>query len=162
MAENITVRQQCINKVRDVLQTMAPADPDGPQPDFSYSFEFSAVKLGPLSAPDGKRRLMAGIVTGRESKKTLYPLEHCILPLMIEFRLTVNRGDGEPAEIVERLLGEIQRRIHEDTHLGGLAEDLRETGNETDLDTYQDKYVQGVVMLELHYRHYTDDPFVAV
>jgi hypothetical protein len=60
------------------------------------------------------------------------------------------------------VLGEIQRRIREDRTLGGLALDVRETGNDLDLDTYADKAIEGAVFLEVRYRHATDNPRAAV
>jgi hypothetical protein len=93
-----------------------------------------------------------------ESKQTRYPLTDCALPVTIEFRMTADRGDQRPAIEAERVLGEIRRRIGEDRTLGGLALDVREIGNDVDLDTYADKAIEGAVFLEVRYRHATDDP----
>lgn len=149
-----TIRFQCLDWIRKSLLGMVEGEPENDP----YSVQFSQVEHGPLGDIDHKKRYVAGIVPGVERKETRYPLTDCVLPVAVEFRMTVNRGDKRPGVEAERVLGEIQRRIGEDRTLGGLAIDLRETGNEIDIDTYGDKAVTGALFLDLHYRHATDDP----
>jgi type I restriction enzyme M protein len=73
---------------------------------------------------------MLAIEASNASLKPLYPLAQVTLPLAIELRLMVNTGDLEPAIEAEILLGEVQRRVQENTTLGGLAVDLREVGSQ--------------------------------
>jgi hypothetical protein len=154
-----TIRLQCLEALRDVLEDLASGEPvEDP-----YETQFSKVVIGPLGEADHRLRFVAGIVVGRERKKTyMYPLEECTLPLAIELRMSVNADDAEPGIEAERLLGEIQRRVQEDTTLGGLAVDLRETGNEVTLELYDDRTVVVDIFLELIYRHRTNDPRQAV
>ena len=152
-----TLRFRCLEALRASFAGML----DGyPQAD-PYSVQFTSVEHGPLSDFDNRKRYVAAVVPGREIKQTRYPLTDCTLPVTIEFRMTIDRGDKRPAIEAERVLGEIQRRIGEDRTLGGLAIDVRETGNDLDLDTYADKAIEGAVFLEVRYRHATDDPRTA-
>jgi hypothetical protein len=152
-----TVRLRCLEALRASFAGLRDGEPAADP----YSVEFSAVEHGPLGDFDNRRRYVAAVVPGNESKRTRYPLTDCTLPVTIEFRMTANRGDQRPAVEAERVLGEIQRRIGEDRTLGGLAIDVRETGNDVDLDTYADKAIEGAVFLEVRYRHATDDPRAA-
>jgi hypothetical protein len=149
-----TLRFRCLEAIRASLAGLV----EGLPADDPYSVQFSAVEHGPLGDFDNRRRYVAAVVPGNESKQTRYPLTDCTLPVTIEFRMTADRGDQRPAIEAERMLGEIQRRIGEDRTLGGLAIDVRETGNDVDLDTYADKAIEGAVFLEVRYRHATDDP----
>ena len=152
-----TLRFRCLEAIRASLAGIVEGLPAGDP----YSIALSAVEHGPLGDFDNRRRYVAAIVPGSESKQTRYPLTDCTLPVTIEFRMTVNRGDRRPAIEAERVLGEIQRRIGEDRTLGGLALDVRETGNDLDLDSHADKAIEGAVFLEVRYRHATDDPRAA-
>ena len=150
-----TIRLQCLNALKGVLEALVA----GQQPGDPYSVQFTKVAIGPLGDTDHRKRFVAGIVPGRERKRPYtYPLEECTLPVAVEFRMTVNADDDEPGVEAERLLGELQRKLHEDTTLGGLAVDVRETGNEIVLDLYDDRTVTGDIFLELIYRHRADDP----
>ena len=156
MAE--TLRFRCLEALRASVAGML----DGYPANAPYSVQFTSVEHGPLGDFDNRKRYVAAVVPGRESKQTRYPLTDCTLPVTIEFRMTIDRGDKRPLVEAERVLGEIQRRIAEDRTLGGLAIDVRETGNDVDLDTYADKAIEGAVFLEVRYRHGTDDPRAAV
>ena len=156
MAE--TLRFRCLEALRTsfagLREGYPPADP--------YSVQFTSVEHGPLGDFDNRKRYVAAVVPGRESKQTRYPLTDCTLPVTIEFRMTIDRGDKRPLVEAERVLGELQRRLGEDRTLGGLAIDTRETGNDIDLDTHADKAIEGAVFLEVRYRHATDDPRAAM
>ena len=108
-----------------------------------YSVQFTSVEHGALGDFDNRKRYVAAVVPGRESKRTRYPLTDCTLPVTIEFRMTIDRGDKRPLVEAERVLGELQRRICESRTLDGLAIDVRETGNHVDLDTSADKAIEG-------------------
>lgn len=153
-------RQEVLEAIQARLQDMAnrlPADPQDIQPT-EYPFAFSSVEIGPLDVGDHKKRYMAGIVPGRERKQTRYPITDCTLPITIELRMTVNRGDQKPGVEMENLITQTQRIIMEDRHFGGLVIDCRETGNEVDLTVYDDKTIMGAIFFDVLYRHSTLDP----
>ena len=153
-----TLRLQCLEKIRANLAELL----DGHPTSDPYSLRFTSVEHGPLADFDNRKRYVAGVVPGREVKQTRYPQTDCMLPVTVEFRMTIDRGDQRPAIEAERVLGELQRCISADRTLGGLAIDTRETGNDVDLDNYADKAIEGAVFLEVRYRHATDDPRAAV
>ena len=155
-----TIRLQCLKAIKARLAALfIPTGDEIPPVADPYTIQFSSVDLGPLSEMDHRKRYTAGIVPGTERKEDkFYPLRDCTLPVTIEWRMTHNRGDQKPAEEAERVTGEIQRCIGEDTTLGGLAIDLQEVGNDIDLDDYGDKSIVGAVHFDLKYRHRHDDP----
>lgn len=157
-----TIRLKCLEWLETSLKTVNTPD-DVLNDDFPYKIKFSIVGLGPLGDPDNRKQYAAGIVPGRETKSPFqYPQDQCKLPVAIEFRMTVNKDDFPPGKEAELVLGEVQNRLFIDTTLGGLAVDMHETGNEIDLDSYGDKTVQGVVMVEIIYRHFAGKPHVPV
>lgn len=150
-----SVRLLCLKWLEAHLKAMGPLDP---APLFNYSYKFSVCKIGPLGSLDNRKASGVGIVVGRETNDPLYPFDQKKLPIAIEWALTRNRGDEEAPVEAESMLAEVQRRLHEDTTFGGLAVDFREAWNEIDLDSYLDKSIRGVVMMELLYRHHSLDP----
>jgi hypothetical protein len=156
-----SVRELILTKIVDMLATIPvqlPAtDPLYPLPD-PYPFKFSHVELGPLDMGDHKRKLVAGVVPGRETKRELFPVVEPTLPVNIEFRATRDKGDAKPGILAEKIITVIQRCIYADKTIGDLALDTVETGNEVDLDTYGDATIVGVVFFEVKYRHSHRDP----
>lgn len=149
-----TIRKQILQKIAERLENMVPDDPN----EDDYRVEFSVVSIGPLGEPDNKKRYRAGVVPGQERKKNLYPLVECSLVVDIEFQMTVNRGDEVPAMEAETVIGDIQRHLLTYRKIDGLAVDLRENGNEVQLDDPNDKTVEGLVQFVVVYRHAIDDP----
>jgi hypothetical protein len=150
-----TIRLRCLDALKGVLEAMVAGEPMADP----YTVQFSKVVIGPIGEAEFRKRYTAGIVAGREKKQPYtYPLRECTLPLAVELRMTVNADDDDPGIEAERLLGEVQRKVMEDTTLDGLAVDLRETGNQVSLDLYDDKTVIIDLFLELVYRHRDSDP----
>jgi hypothetical protein len=98
-----TIRMQCLDAIEDALASMEAGEPvDDP-----YSVRFTQVEDGPLSDADARKRFVAGIVPGRETKRTMFPLDHCILPVAIEFRMTGGvRRSATPAPEPGACLGQ--------------------------------------------------------
>jgi len=123
-----------------------------------FEFEYSTVKLGPLGNPDNTKRAAIGVVTENETTDfSVNSLTIRNLRVAIEFRITVNKGDDDPAIMGERVLTEVQRIIIGDDTLGGKAVIVQEVANQIDLDTYADRAVQGVLFVNVKYRHFNDD-----
>lgn len=99
-----------------------------------------------------------GIYDTEETKSPrIYPITDCTLRVLVEFHVYVQstkRGSSE----LNRVLGEIERKIREDRTLGGLAIETEFLGNEFDIDGPYDHEVMGVVTMNIKYRHHTDDP----
>lgn len=157
-----TIRERCLKALRDQLLSLAKPGPADPVTPDDYSFTWSDVRRGALPDGDGRKAFLCGIIEGAERKETRFPITECQLNLVIEFRMVINKGDQAPAVEANRILGEVQRCVCQDRRLGGLAIDLVETGNEIDLDSASDKTAEGVVFLQLKYRHKHNDPRIAI
>jgi hypothetical protein len=144
-----SVRLICLKFMRDQLSAIAA-------PDFSLSM--STALLGPIADGASRRRFSVGVVPGKEMVEDRFPLTECILPVVVEFQITWNAGDPVPQELAENALADIQRKLKEDIYCAGNAIDLRETGNEINLNLYSDKSIDGWVKYDLLYRHNTGDP----
>jgi hypothetical protein len=143
-----SIRQTILEAMQDAFEAVTPGTDPG-----DFDFAFSEVNIGPLGDPDVRKLNAIGLVVGRERKEHQYPFEMCFLPVDIEFRVTVNRGDDPPAVMAETVLTPIQMVLYNNKTLGGIAIDGYELGNEIDLTSYADKSVQGVVNWEVQYRH---------
>lgn len=130
---------------------------EGIPADDPYDFQFSVVGIGHLGDPNATKRLCVGIVGGDETKTDVYPYRDVLFPIAIEFRITVNAGEGAPALMAERALATVQRVMAQDETIGGLAIDLREVRNHIDMDTYTDKFPTGVAFFEARYMHAYND-----
>lgn len=157
-----TIRMQCLDWLIGRMEAFGPPDLIADPTAFPYTFKFGVVGLGSLGDVDNRKRNAVGIVPGAEVKEPKFPLTQNTLPVAIEFRRLVNQGDNDPGEEVEDILGQLQHYLGEDNKMGGLAVDFVETGCEIDLDSYTDKTVQGVIFMEMRYRHRIGDPYTPV
>ncbi|MCL4743841.1 MAG: hypothetical protein KJZ83_00350 [Burkholderiaceae bacterium] len=123
-----------------------------------WPIQFSVVELGPLGAEDNRKRYSIGIVPGPERYAHNFPLIVRFLRVAIEFRVTVNRGDPAPGNLAEQVLSVIEHVVLANTKWGGLAIDTGLQNNETDMTTYEDRTVVGVLWVEVQYRHHHADP----
>lgn len=160
MALEPTVRRRILEATRDYLAAMEHSSPvDDP-----YGYAPGSVGVGPLGDFDKRKRFVIGITAGREVKQDRYPLKECILPINVEFQYQVQTDEGVVADVVEDVMGAIQRRMLEiaknnrPAPFDQLVVDLRETGNDIVLESSLDRFVEGVVFWEYLYRHHHDDP----
>ena len=150
-----SVRHTILKKIVSTFENYRTpyVDPDpAPLPFFSF------VGFGPLGDVDFRRRYTVGVVAGQEREKFLFPWIECTLTVNLEFRVVVNQGDPKPADMAEDVLKRVKQVVFANRSWGGLALDSKTVGNEIDLDNYQDKYVVGVVVMEVQYRHSHLDP----
>jgi len=155
MSANMTsVRLTILNAIVASLAAMEENKP----PNDPYGLTFSTVALGPLSGWDQRKKYSAGIVAGPEKETFQYPFVMCFLTLNVEFRVTVNRDDAAPGDLIEQVLTVVKRRMTEDRTWGGLAIDTKVIGSEIDLITYADRSAVGVCVCQLQYRYSYTDP----
>lgn len=141
-----------------LLESLADMDATLPAPD-PYGYEFSKISFGQLGEGNKLKRLVGGLVVGRETKSDLYPVVECNLPVIIDFRYLGDTSDSAIASVIaEEVLGAVQRRVFSDRTLGGLAIDVRETGNDLDIDFSEDMSIIGSMYIEIIYRHDHGDP----
>lgn len=152
MFNDDTVRLSILKQIK-ALYVAATDDIAEPAGTKYYGIKFSQVGLGPLSETDNRKRFAVGIVPGTERKSDLYPQRTAMMPVTVEFRVTVNRNDEEALVMAERTLGVVQQIFMDDETLAGTVLKSDETGNEQDLFTYNDKAISGMVQFLVHYRH---------
>lgn len=149
-----TAREKILARLHSNLSAIVAGEPvDDP-----YNFTPSRVSRGPLGDFDSRKRLVIGIVDSEEQKKDRFPLVECFLRVVIEFQLSRNQGEAEPSVLANRMLGDLQRKIGEDTTLGGLAIDVKEVGSDVDLESDNDKSIEGALFVVVQYRHAHNDP----
>lgn len=144
-----TVRRKLLEAIRATFQAVDEA---------TWGLKFSMVAIGPLAAPDYRRRFSIGIVPQQETYGDLFPLIARSLQLAIEFRVTVNKDDEDPGLVAEFLLGQVESICLQDITWGGHAINTKLRGNEINMDTFADRAIDGVVFLTVDYRHSRKDP----
>jgi hypothetical protein len=144
--------------LQEMLATFTAVTPSSPPDDDGYPFQFSLVELGALGDADHRKRYSLGIVPGAERYAYSYPFIERFLTVGIEMRVTVNRDDDKPGHLAERLLFVVERVVMQNCTWGGLAIDTNFKNNELGMQSYVDKTVDGVLWIEIHYRHQQGDP----
>ncbi len=158
MALNVqTYRMSIIAKLKTMYE--AVDNTIDPEPLDPWPFKFSLVKEGPLADVDFKKNYAIGIVPGPERKSPrIYPFMESDWTVVLEWQAYVPQGLGlTPLQHAEKVLGVVQRVFYKNQDLDGTVIDVRELGNEVDLESYGDKTVAGVVTIEIKYRHDADD-----
>lgn len=148
-------RQIILDQIKALFEAVKETLPN----DDPYPFSFGRVSSGPLPLGDTKKQFSVGIVPGQETKTHLYPFLQCKLPVAIEFQRVRQKDEGEPGPLAEEMLTVAQRVML--TSKLGLPEiviDVVETGNEIDIESFQDKAVAGVLYVDISYRHAHNDP----
>jgi hypothetical protein len=149
-----SVRLTILNNIVQAFQGMQATLP-APDP---YGVTFSTVGLGPLAPYDQRKRYSVGVVAGPERETFNFPYITCWLTVNVEFRVTVNRDDTSPGQMIEQLLTVVKRQMTADRTWGGKAIDTKVTGSEIDLITYADRSAVGVCVCEIQYRYSHLDP----
>lgn len=144
-----TVRRKLLEGMRATFQAVDEA---------TWGLKFSIVAMGPLAAPDFRRRFSIGIVPQQETYGDLFPLITRSLQIAIEFRATVNKDDEDPGLVAEFLLGKVEGICLQDITWGGLAISTKLRGNEVNMVTFADRTIDGVLFLTVDYRHARKDP----
>lgn len=152
-----TVRNQILEALKTKFEGITAGQPVSNPYDFTWSTVTRGVKA--LNAKNKKYAL--AIVDVDESKIQEIHITKCNLRVLLEFRCYIDANE-ESSDKANNVMGNIQRVIHEDTYLGGLCQDIAETGNEIDIDTENDRMVSGVVYLTVYYRHRTDNPYYII
>jgi hypothetical protein len=83
---------------------------------------------------------------------------HKFLSVVLEWSIRLDPDDEEPSECANQVFTSIQRKLREDITLGGLSIQVRETGNEKDIESYKDRIIEGAVFVEILYKHRENDP----
>lgn len=150
-----SLRLNILEQIKSTFEAVEAVE--NPEAD-EFDVQFSVVELGPLGDADHKKRYSLGIVPLRERYGHKFPFIERWLTIGIEYRVTVNRGDEKPGIMAERMLTVLERVILTNQTWNGLAIDTELDNNEVDMTDYDDKSVQGVLFITVHYRHMHQDP----
>jgi len=148
-----TIREQIEKAVVNKIETMKDGDP-ATDP---YGITFSEVTRNRVDQVAFGKKYVAGVYSGPETKRADHPSMRCQLRLIIEFYILLDKTDVAQAQL-NFVLGELQRRLAEDHTLGGLAYDMKEEGNEYDVDGSFDTQVSGAIFYRVEYVHHHLDP----
>jgi len=149
-----TVREDIVRWVVQTMRDMRVGEP----PSNPYNTRWSVVTRRPVTEMAKGKRTVLGVFEGSEVKvNRVHPITDATLSLILEFHVLVSKNE-EQAHILSVVMGDIQRRMREDPTAGGLALDILEDRNETDIEGLFDRTVSGAVSYSVRYRHHTDDP----
>lgn len=148
-----TIREKICGHLVTLFETMT-ADQPAADP---YGWKPSLVTRERWDSLADKKKFAIGVYDTREVKQPGVGRQECRLTVAIEFRVWIE-GTQKPSEVMNEVLGVVQRRLGEDISLGGLAINSFETANEIDIDGTNDKQCQGVVFMTVLYRHSEKDP----
>jgi len=158
-----STREIVLQRLCDLMATQEEGQPTGTST-FSgftvpnaYDFAWSIVQREPLTERETKKRFALGITETDEQKSDQIQTQHAFLQVTMEFHMLLNR-DEVPSTMASMILSNMARRIRSDHTLGGVAVNMRETGNTIDVDSYADKIVNGAMFISILYKHATDDP----
>lgn len=152
-----SMRHRILLAIQDAFQAVGPMDPAPNDPLDDWPFRFSTVALGPVDSEDHRKRYSLGIVPTKERYTHLYPYQERFLRVSLEFRVTVNKGDPSPGDLFEEVITVIERVVQQNREWGGLALDSELVDSDSNLITWVDRSVYGILMMSVQYRHSTND-----
>jgi hypothetical protein len=149
-----TVRETILKALETLMASMQADFPvDDP-----YTVTWSIISredIGQL--PKTKRYALAIYDTEEEKNPRTYPVTDCRLRVLLEFHVYLQKGEKASTEL-NRVLGEIERKVRSDRTLGDTCIETEFRGNEFSVDGPYEQQVSGVSYLSILYRHHTDDP----
>jgi len=150
---SLTVREQVVQKIVDLFTTVCAGIPLNDP----YTVSWSLVTRYGLLEAQSKKRAVLRIDDPEEHKVARTGYYDCTLRVLLEWMYYTD-PTGDVSEQANMLVGEIQRRVREDPSLGGIAFDCKEVGNTKEVGGPTERVVQGVVFLNVQYRHAENDP----
>ena len=149
-----TVLQRVVDEL--VIRITAMVDENGDK-------LWNSVGRGALPSPNALALPAIGIVQGPEQTiHDLWPHTEKIVSIFLEFKFgRVLNVDSD--DIFKYYLGKLQARLFgakDNLTLGGLlAANVTETGSNPEIEDKNDPVPGGLLMLQVHYRHWTADPY---
>ena len=122
-----------------------------------YLTTWTAVSRKPLTKAEMSSGNAIAMYDVAEQKEDLMQFKHCLLSVFFEFYHQMAMGE-HPADELARMLTDVQRAVMSDVTCGGLAINIQEKRNQTDVDGPLEKSITGVVEFTVTYRHAIYDP----
>lgn len=149
-----TIRQQILAYLETLMKDMTDPETD--------DRVWNNVVKENLDDLDAVQLPALGIEEGDEEPTSV--MNPCILKTLrvfIEFRFE-NKIGVDVYDQFNYYLGILQYRLLPDNTVGGFAYDIKEAGNSPRIVDRNDPRPGGVLILDIHYRHRRDNPYVAV
>lgn len=154
---DLPVRERIMVALEAKLSTMAQGEPVADP----YLYTASLVERADITKLSRGKTLTIGVFDPSETKiASLTALEGAMdatIRCIVEWHATVDI-ETKPSTQCNIIHAEILRRIMEDETLGGLARNVIEVGNEFNIDDVNDKMLDGVIFLNILYKHAKRDP----
>lgn len=172
---NPSLRERIIREVVRRFKTQREGLPSGTTTSgnlpLAYDFAWDEVIRQPLSERETRKRYSLAVLDPFEAKDFLIHQFRPRLSLELQFRVlagqVLSRGE-DISELANMVLANIDRRVMEDIQLtegGGvpdpnaqLADQVLLVGSELDLDSFQDRRIEGRVFVDVLYKHVHGDP----
>jgi hypothetical protein len=151
---NSSIRLQILQAMKAAFVAVAPDQPT----DDPMGWQFTTVAIGPLADADQRKRLSMGIHVGQDQLSYKFESQMHMMAVNLELRLTINRGDESPGEMLEQIITMVQRVVMANRKWGGLAIDTKIVNTDVDLLTYLDRSAMAAVALVVQFRHHFSDP----
>lgn len=149
----LTIREKILAQFKTTFEAVAAGAPVSDP----YTFTWDLVtRQDPGSRAHGKGHTL-GIYDTEERKTPAVGLMYATLRVVFEFTVLVAK-DTDPSVYGNLVLGEIQRRLREDIYVNANALNVVEVGNELTIQTTVDRQIEGVVFVDVLYRHAENDP----
>jgi len=158
----LPVREQIMDAVKERLESMKknlPTDDPNVRP---YAFGFDHVQRQPFTSASRGKEYICAIIDNNEFKEPdTDPVVRSTINVIIEFLVLVKSKEN-PTTKMNLVFAETERRLKEDRTFGNLAIDIVVTSSETDIESDQDKYIEGALFFDIKYRHNNNDPSLRV
>lgn len=155
MPETLTQRERIVQHLLGRFRAQAAGTDDA-------IITWDIVSQAPLSKNQQDNDFAVAVFDTSERVAQDIGKDRRALNIAIEFHCKVREGD-EPATVLRRALGEVQRVAGLDPQMsepsGKLALDMNERGNELEVLSKEDRHVAGVVIYEVLYRTRSNSPF---
>lgn len=152
------MRERALRALRSDFEAMR----DGQPASDPYTVTWDLVERAPAKARYRGKRYVLSVMDGRETASRVGgDRAEKRLRVVLEFWLWVER-DEEPSKAMNRVLGDVRRRLREDIYLEGEALRIEELGSETAADSQDARQVRGAVFMTVTYRHARSDPRIHV
>lgn len=170
---SLSLRERIIREVVRRFETQREGLPTGttalgePAP---YDFAWDVVIRQPLTEDEKRKRYALAVIDPAEVKEFQIHTFRARLNLELRFHVlagqVLSRGE-DVSQVANMILLNIERRVMEDIQLGEggssvatdkLADQVILVGSELDIDSFQDRKIEGAVFVDVLYKHVHGDP----
>lgn len=145
-----SIREQILVNLKSRFSSVQPGV-DG------HTVEWLLVERAPINNSNIRNGEVISILDAEEVKTPRIAHMECNLTVVTEFWYKMKQGDEGSTE-ANRLLADVQKTMREDIYSNGLTYNIIELRNSLDVDSVNDRLVNGVIFWQVNYRHKLNDP----